>query len=118
MHRSDSGAIVVLGIPLRYDAEPLLSPALWDDMRTHESGGSFTVDLREMIPATASYFSYSGSLTTPPCTEGVRWLLAGEALGISRENVTWLQRQTGANARPLQPLGDRDGAAGQLLQHT
>ena len=106
-HCSESGELAVIGVPLRIDLGSPLPPALWNCLRTCEFGESFPVELREMIPANGSYFAYSGSLTTPPCTEGVHWLLASEALAIRSDDVEWLRSQTGANARPLQPLGDR-----------
>ena len=107
VHISESGGIAVVGVPLRIDVGSPLPPALWDCLQTCEFGESFPVDLREMIPANGSYFAYSGSLTTPPCTEGVHWLLASEALAIRLDDVEWLLSETGTNARPLQPLGDR-----------
>jgi carbonic anhydrase len=55
-----------------------------------------------------SYFSYSGSLTTPPCTEGIRWYIVKATETISPEQVATFVRLIGEDARGPQPLNARD----------
>ena len=61
------------------------------------------------LPEKNSYYRYSGSLTTPPYTEGVKWMVMSEIQEISREQVQQLAALTGGgtNSRPLQPMGNR-----------
>ena len=61
------------------------------------------------LPSNDSYYRYSGSLTTPPYTEGVEWVVMSEIQEISREQVRQIAALTGGgtNNRPLQPLGSR-----------
>lgn len=63
----------------------------------------------DMLPSENSYYGYRGSLTTPPCTEGVRWLVMSEIQEVSQEQAEQISELTGGieNNRPVQPLGDR-----------
>lgn len=62
----------------------------------------------ELMPTNQEYFRYSGSLTTPPCTEGVRWVIMKNPLSIAKEQVEKINKALKtANNRPLQPLNAR-----------
>lgn len=67
------------------------------------------LDLSGLLPSARSHYSYPGSLTTPPCTEGVRWLVMSEIQEATREQIDRISALTGsrANNRPVQPLGAR-----------
>jgi carbonic anhydrase len=54
-----------------------------------------------------NYFTYPGSLTTPPCSEGVKWTVLKNPLSIEAEDLAALVKLEGMNARPVQPLYDR-----------
>lgn len=45
------------------------------------------LDLQQLLPSNTSYLAYAGSLTTPPCTEGVLWMLMVNAQKISLQQV-------------------------------
>ena len=72
------------------------------------------LDPSAYLPAHASHYRYSGSLTTPPCTEGVQWLVLTEVAEVSGEQLRHIADLTGdtPNNRPIQPLGDRIDHAG------
>ena len=67
------------------------------------------MDAVGFLPEKIGYYGYSGSLTTPPCSEGVEWRVLSEIQEVSEEQVAQLAALTGggANNRPVQPLGDR-----------
>jgi carbonic anhydrase len=66
------------------------------------------VNARDLMPADKSYYRYAGSLTTPPCTEGVSWYVLKHSIQMSKEQIAMLKGVIGAdNARPLQPRGNR-----------
>jgi len=65
-------------------------------------------DAAKIIPQNAGYYTYSGSLTTPPCTEGVRWLVLNEPVELSAEQIVAFSKIFELDARPVQPLNDRD----------
>lgn len=59
------------------------------------------------LPADRGYWAYMGSLTTPPCTEGVRWYVMEQALSISRYQVQAIERLFRVCSRPMQDLHGR-----------
>ncbi|MGH8270917.1 MAG: carbonic anhydrase [Gammaproteobacteria bacterium] len=67
-----------------------------------------TINLADLLPKKLGYYRYEGSLTTPPCTEGVRWFLLRERLPITPEQIARFAALYPHNARPLQALNDRE----------
>lgn len=65
------------------------------------------VDWAAMVPAQSAAITYEGSLTTPPCTEGVRWFVGTEPVALGAGQLAALQAQYVDNNRPVQPLGER-----------
>lgn len=65
------------------------------------------IDINQMLPADKNYFTYMGSLTMPPCSEDVLWLVLKSPIYVSEEQVKNFDRMYPMNARPLQPRGDR-----------
>jgi carbonic anhydrase len=66
-----------------------------------------TVDVNALLPEVRSYYAYMGSLTTPPCSEGVLWLVLKTPVQVSREQVGVFGRLYAMNARPVQPANGR-----------
>ncbi|WP_337247168.1 carbonic anhydrase family protein [Photobacterium halotolerans] len=61
-----------------------------------------------MLPAQQDYYRFSGSLTTPPCSEGVRWLVMKAPQTLSASQITDLMKiMKHSNNRPVQPLNGR-----------
>lgn len=65
------------------------------------------IDVSQLLPNDRSYFTYMGSLTTPPCSENVLWFVMKNPIYVSEEQVKNFDRIYPMNARPLQPKGDR-----------
>ena len=61
----------------------------------------------ELLPETRTAWRYRGSLTTPPCTEGVSWIVMTEPVALSPEQITAFGALYPNNYRPVQPLGRR-----------
>ncbi|WEM42102.1 carbonic anhydrase family protein [Photobacterium sp. DA100] len=61
----------------------------------------------DLLPREREYYRFSGSLTTPPCSEGVRWFVMREAQTGTEQQIDSLHQVMGDNARPLQPLNAR-----------
>ncbi|CAN4121349.1 unnamed protein product [Withania somnifera] len=70
-----------------------------------------TIDTHELRKHSHKYYTYTGSLTTPPCSEIVTWYILGKVRSISREQVEELRAPLDStckrNARPVQPLHGR-----------
>ena len=102
VHASAEGAFAVLGIMFEEgDANPAVQ-AMLDNV-----GGSAEMDLTTMLPAELTAYNFPGSLTTPPCTEGVNWHVVSTPVTASAEQIAALNEAMGNNARPVQPLNDR-----------
>ena len=66
------------------------------------------IDASAMLPSgSGAYFHYKGSLTTPPCSQGVHWFVMANAIEVSTEQIGSFGGISGPNARPLQGLNDR-----------
>lgn len=66
-----------------------------------------TVDASAMLPESSATYRYPGSLTTPPCSQGVKWSVLAQPVTMSAEQVETLFAIIGESNRPLQPLCDR-----------
>ncbi len=65
------------------------------------------IDASALLPETRTYFTYIGSLTTPPCTEGVRWIVLKTPVEVSFDQVAVFSKLYSMNARPIQPSHGR-----------
>jgi len=66
------------------------------------------IDINQLLPAEKDYYTYEGSLTTPPCTEGVKWIILKQPMPIGAIDLIQYQKLYPRNARPLQPLNERE----------
>jgi carbonic anhydrase len=111
LHRAPSGQLVPLVLLFRQGAEnaalaavlPLL-PASGQPERALPGPAP---DPAALLPPDLAYFAYSGSLTAPPCTEGVRWIVLQQVQTVSREQLARLSTLFPPNARAPQPLNGR-----------
>ncbi len=109
VHKADDGQLAVVGVLMSEGApNPALTP-VWSHLPKHEgkASGSGTVDLMAMMPADKSYYNYSGSLTTPPCSEGVNWNVLKSTASVSAEQVAAFTAVFPKSVRPTQPLNGR-----------
>ena len=68
---------------------------------------SLELNVQAFLPHTTHHFSYHGSLTTPPCSQGVQWILLRTPIHLSQKQLDWFSSMIGTNARPIQPLDGR-----------
>lgn len=111
LHRDADGRLAMLALQLRRaDEDQAVLQRFWNHLpleKQQTEKASVPVDLAQLLPADRAYFSFMGSLTTPPCTEGVLWLVMREPLSVSAQQLAVMQRLYPANARPVQPAGGR-----------
>lgn len=95
----------VVGILLKEGKENLAYKPFIDNLPSQESPEidlQTTINLAELLPTNKTAYSYNGSLTTPPCTEGVYWLLMTNPVELSPAQIKALQVVFKGNNRPLQ----------------
>ena len=64
-------------------------------------------DINALLPKNSPYYHYSGSLTTPPCSEQVQWYVMAKPLAVSQPELTTMIQLFDGNNRPVEPLGNR-----------
>lgn len=111
VHRSAQGRLAVVAVLLAAGREQPMLQAVWAAMpgtrdRTRERT-DVAINVKHLLPADPTYYSYMGSLTTPPCTEGVQWLVMKTPIEMSREQIAHFTALYPMNARPLQASNDR-----------
>ena len=106
---ADGDDVAVLGIFVEVGEENAFMKTLTPHLPGCERAGDPVVlCLADLLPENLDYFTYEGSLTTPPCSQGLRWLVLKTSVTFSEEQLALLQAYfPGGNARPPQPLNDR-----------
>ncbi|MCX7419138.1 MAG: carbonic anhydrase family protein [Planctomycetia bacterium] len=110
VHKSTSGAVVVVGVLVQGDENAELDLPLYHDLPgTPGENVAFegSRNPSDFLPRSRDYFSYSGSFTTPPCTEQVRWIVMKQPIGAQPKYVERFATILKANNRPVQKLNDR-----------
>jgi carbonic anhydrase len=112
VHRSAEGKIAIVTERMnmeRGDPNAFLAQ-LWPHLPAGANSSAKVteeIDAGGLLPADRGYWTYMGSLTTPPCTEGVRWFVFEEEETISREQLRAYTAIFKMNSRPLQDLHGR-----------
>ena len=108
----NSGMLAVVGVLLEQgDADNEAYKVVMDDMPSDvddEQVMGQALALESLLPEERAYYTYQGSLTTPPCSEVVRWLLLDTPVHLSGAQIDAFAEMYAYNARPTQPLGKRD----------
>ena len=111
VHKTPDGAISVIGILIKEGAEnAFIKSFIAAIPKEADKTVKFDVniDINQILPKSKAYYNYSGSLTTPPCTEAVNWIVMKEVIEINKVQLTTLEEaMPDNNARPVQPLNNR-----------
>lgn len=104
VHEDQQKRLAVLGVLIEEGKENAEISTL---LKSFEQDGKMTIDIKKLIPSKSKVFQYKGSLTTPPCTEGVKWRVLETPLELSQEQIQGFVEIYPNNNRPLQPLNER-----------
>ena len=110
VHQSTEEKLAVVAVMLTEGrANTALGPVFKNLPQTEGSKKTLGANLSaaELLPAAHGYFRYIGSLTTPPCSEGVRWQVLKQPVEVSKAQIAAFRKLYNMNARPVQPLNDR-----------
>jgi carbonic anhydrase len=115
VHKDVDGRLAVVAVLLeRGSAQPIVQ-SVWNNLpleKGEELAARGTLNLNDLLPTERSYFTYMGSLTTPPCSEGVLWMVMKQPVQISADQIGIFARLYPMNARPIQ------SAAGRLIKES
>ena len=111
VHKNARGELAVVAVLIRSGAENAFLKPVFDDFppqgTAEKSAPGATVDLGSFLPAAHGYYTFEGSLTTPPCSEHVRWFVLKNAVSASSAQIARFSERYPMDARPTQPLNDR-----------
>lgn len=110
VHKSPAGQLAVLGVFIRPGAENAALAPVWAAMPAtagEEQVIGAMIDPSAMLPVNRGFFRYQGSLTTPPCSEGVLWTVFKEPVEASEAQIRQFAQLFAVNARPVQKLHRR-----------
>jgi carbonic anhydrase len=111
VHKTPAGKLAVIGVLVTTGEEnPAFTPVL-SNLPSAENVGKAIgdIDPAKMLPSLRATYRYTGSLTTPPCTEGVAWNVMAQPISMSKAQLDMLTKAFHEpNNRPVQPLGSRD----------
>ncbi len=111
VHKNDKGQLAVVAVMLDPGVANAVINTVWTYMpldvgdRVRLPAGA--INLNELLPKDQRYYQFMGSLTTPPCTEGVLWLVLKQTTPISPEQLKLFTQLFPHNARPVQALNGR-----------
>lgn len=111
VHRSNEGNLAVVGVLIDEGEENLTINHLWSrlpflDNQAHPLAED-AFELSSLLPTDQRYYIYSGSLTTPPCSENVLWMVLKTPITLSKGQIQTFSRLYPANNRPVQPINRR-----------
>lgn len=104
-HRNEAGRLAVLSVLLERGEDQPAVQQVWNHLPLEKGDtqkGLTPLDLSALLPGDPAYFTYMGSLTTPPCSEGVLWLVMRQPVGISAQQLGIFEKLYPMNARPVQ----------------
>lgn len=111
VYKDPYGKLAVLGVMIQEGSENDKFAAAWNSLPKQESEKSIVkepMDVKALLPQNQTSFHYDGSLTTPPCTEGVKWLVFEQPIHMSKNQIKAFKDIFPDNHRPVQPIIDRE----------
>jgi len=111
VHKNAEGELAVVAVLLKEGARNPVVKTLWTDLPKEKEKErvmeQVKINAASLLPKNHKYYTFAGSLTTPPCSEGVTWFVLATPKAISKEQVARFGKIYRANARPVQPLNGR-----------
>ena len=110
VHKDSEDRLAVVAVLVEGGARQPAIQAVLNNLpleKGQEVAGTPNLDLNQMLPENRRYYTYMGSLTTPPCTEDVLWIVMKQPVQASAEQLELFSRMYPMNARPTQAAGNR-----------
>jgi len=111
VHKSAEGKLAVVGVFIQEGAaNPAFEP-VWANLpgakAVEHHLEHVKVDVNKLLPASTASYRYTGSLTTPPCSEDVKWTVMSTPIQVSKQQIDAFRAIMKGNNRPVQPLNGR-----------
>lgn len=111
VHKNSEGNLMVLGFLIKAGGENKELAEIWSKLPKEETSEDVKlekpVDLVNLLPKEKKSFRYNGSLTTPSCSEGVKWVVLEKNIEMSEKQIQAFGAIFPNNHRPIQPLNNR-----------
>ncbi|MDJ0648313.1 MAG: carbonic anhydrase family protein [Xenococcaceae cyanobacterium MO_188.B19] len=109
VHYNKSGSLVVVAVLMELGKENLALTPIFKELPQlgRKKNLSLTINAKNLLPTKNNYYYYKGSLTTPPSSEIVNWLIFEQPIKISAQQIEQFAKIIGNNARPIQALNNR-----------
>ena len=110
VHKSAEGKVAIIAVLLERGQSHRLMQTVWDNLPLEKLdvvSPSILLDPSDALPERREYFTYMGSLTEPPCTEGVLWMVFKQPMQASPAQMALFSRLYPLNARPVQSTAGR-----------
>ena len=109
VHKNEAGNLAVIGVLFKAGKENAALKEIFAKLPAAEGKEPLAdkFDATALLPSSLAYFSFNGSLTTPPCSEGVSWHVLKTPVEMSPKQISAFKKIFKMNARPVQPLNDR-----------
>jgi carbonic anhydrase len=111
VHKNAEGQLAVVAVLIDPGAANTLVNKVWThmplDVKDRVQVPAALFDMKELLPQDQRYYQFMGSLTTPPCTEGVLWMVLKQPMTVSRDQLKLFTQLFPMNARPTQALNGR-----------
>lgn len=111
VHKAADGGLAVIGVFIEEGAHNAAFDPVWQNLPAEKGVETHydhvTVSTDDLLPKVRSTYRYDGSLTTPPCSEGVKWFVMANPIRLSAEQLGAFTKIVNGNNRPVQPLNGR-----------
>jgi carbonic anhydrase len=115
VHKDAEGRLAVIAVLLDRGSAHAVVQQVWNNLpleKGEQLDARTPIDLSALLPADRRYYTYMGSLTTPPCSEGVLWMVMQQPVTISQSQINIFAKLYPMNARPIQ------SASGRLIKQS
>jgi carbonic anhydrase len=112
VHKSAKGELAVVAVLIHQGGENAFLKPVFDDFpargKTEAAVAGASLNLGDFLPKDRGYYTFDGSLTTPPCSEHVRWFVLKQAVTAAPEQIRQFAERYPHDARPTQALNGRE----------
>ncbi len=111
VHQSEDKNLAVLGVFIQPGKENRVLKTIWDELPSNKGATkkleNVTLNPKDLLPQNASFYRYFGSLTTPPCSESVHWIVYDQPIEMSLGQIKKFAQMFPNNSRPIQAINRR-----------